>query len=60
MRQILPILIALAISLLIVKLLPQEGEMAKTLRAVFYVIAVALALLFLIVLVSAAFDLSFA
>ncbi len=57
MRQILPILIALALTLLIVKLLPNEGEMAKTLRAVFYVIAVCLGLLFLYVLVAAAFDL---
>ena len=57
MRQILPILIALAVSLLIVKLLPTEGEMAKTVRAVFYVIAVALGLLFVFVLARAAFDL---
>ncbi|MEM7294778.1 MAG: hypothetical protein AAF420_15465 [Pseudomonadota bacterium] len=57
MRQLLPILIAIAVSLLIAYLLPKEGEMAKTLRAVFYVIAVALALLFLFVLVSAAFSL---
>jgi hypothetical protein len=54
MRQILPILVALVLCLLIVRLLPSEGEMAKTLRAVFYVIAAALGFLFLFVLARAA------
>ncbi|MEM7210129.1 MAG: hypothetical protein AAF434_20075 [Pseudomonadota bacterium] len=54
MRQVLFILIALAICLLIAKLLPNEGEMGKTLRAVFYVLAAALGLLFVFVLVQAA------
>ncbi len=54
MRQILFILVALALCLLIARLLPSDGEMAKTLRAVFYVIGAALGLLFLYVLVRAA------
>jgi len=54
MRQVLLILVALVICLLIARLLPSEGEMAKTLRAVFYVIGAALGLLFLFVLARAA------
>ena len=54
MRQILLILVVLVLCLLIARLLPSEGEMAKTLRAVFYVIAAALGFLFLFVLARAA------
>ena len=54
MRQVLLILVALALCLLIARLLPTEGEMAKTLRAVFYVIGAALGALFLYVLARAA------
>ena len=56
MRQVLLILVALVVCLLIARLLPSEGEMAKTLRAVFYVIGAALGLLFLFVLGRAVFD----
>ena len=54
MRQLLLIAAALAVCLIVARLMPNEGEMGKTLRAVFYVIAVALGLLFLFVLVQAA------
>ena len=54
MRQLLMALAAMAICLLIAKLLPREGEFVGALRGVFWVLAGGFALLVVVILVQAA------